>query len=162
MHPQMITVNIIICCGYILDIQNAPVGTAPTASLFSAPHLASMDWAKTSARRNEKHLGSGFGTAFIRYLTVILVCITYNSRWGSLIMDLNQCILHCCSRVISFVEAIRLGYLINISLSMDTIIDASHRIWFMKSSHGLSNQVLNFGDLHVSKTRGPRSTRTQS
>ena len=34
----------------------SPVGTAPTTSSFSTWHLASMDWVKTTARRDEKHL----------------------------------------------------------------------------------------------------------
>ena len=36
-----------------------PVGAAPTISSFSTLHLASMDYAKTTARRNEKHLKLG-------------------------------------------------------------------------------------------------------
>ena len=32
-----------------------PVGAAPTTYSFSSLHLASMDWAKTTARRDEKH-----------------------------------------------------------------------------------------------------------
>ena len=34
----------------------SPVGAAPTTSSFSTSHLASLDWAKTTARREEKHL----------------------------------------------------------------------------------------------------------
>ena len=37
----------------------APVGAAPTTSSFSTWHLASIDWAKTTARRNEKQLSFG-------------------------------------------------------------------------------------------------------
>ena len=33
-----------------------PVGAAPTTSSFSTEHLTSMDWAKTTARRDEKYL----------------------------------------------------------------------------------------------------------
>ena len=33
-----------------------PVGAAPTTSSFSTKHLVSMDWAETTARRNENHL----------------------------------------------------------------------------------------------------------
>ena len=33
-----------------------PVSAAPTTPSFSTQHRASMDWAKTSARRDEKHL----------------------------------------------------------------------------------------------------------
>ena len=34
----------------------SPIGTAPTTSSFSTEHLASMDWAKTTARRDENPL----------------------------------------------------------------------------------------------------------
>ena len=37
----------------------SPVGAAPTTSSSSTYHLASMDWAKTNARRDEKHLSFG-------------------------------------------------------------------------------------------------------
>ena len=39
----------------------SPVGAAPTTSSFSTWHLASMDWAKRTARRDEKHLCFGIG-----------------------------------------------------------------------------------------------------
>ena len=35
----------------------SPVGAAPSASSFSTKHLASMDWAKGTARRDEKSVG---------------------------------------------------------------------------------------------------------
>ena len=34
----------------------SPVGAAPATSSFSTEHLASMDWAKTALRRDEKRL----------------------------------------------------------------------------------------------------------
>ena len=37
----------------------SPVGAAPTASSFSTEHLASMDWAKTTARGYKKDLSFG-------------------------------------------------------------------------------------------------------
>ena len=37
----------------------SPVGAAPTTSSFSTKHLASMDWAKTNVRQDEKHLSFG-------------------------------------------------------------------------------------------------------
>ena len=37
----------------------SPVGAAPTTSSFSIQHLASMDWAKTTARGYKKHLSLG-------------------------------------------------------------------------------------------------------
>ena len=39
----------------------SPVGAAPTTSSFSTWRLASMDWAKTTARRDENHLCFGIG-----------------------------------------------------------------------------------------------------
>ena len=39
----------------------SPVGAAPATSSFTTSHLASMDWAKTTARRDEKHLCLGIG-----------------------------------------------------------------------------------------------------
>ena len=49
----------------------SPVGAAPTASLFLTEHLASVVWAKTIARQDEKHLGLGFGVPYIWGLTVV-------------------------------------------------------------------------------------------
>ena len=37
----------------------SPVGAAPTTSSFSTQHLASIDWAKTTARRDKKQLSFG-------------------------------------------------------------------------------------------------------
>ena len=37
-------------------VEASPVGAVPTTSSFSTQHLASMDWAKTTARRDEKQL----------------------------------------------------------------------------------------------------------
>ena len=37
----------------------SPVGAAPTTSSFSTKHLTSMDWSKTTARRDEHHLSFG-------------------------------------------------------------------------------------------------------
>ena len=48
----------------------APVGAAPTTSSFSTWYMASIDWAKTTARRDEKHLSFfRFGAAYIKDLT---------------------------------------------------------------------------------------------
>ena len=41
----------------------SPVSAAPTTSSFSTYWLASMDWAKTTARRDEKHLSLGIWRA---------------------------------------------------------------------------------------------------
>ena len=37
----------------------SPIGAAPNTSSFSIEHLASMDWAKTTARGYKKHLSFG-------------------------------------------------------------------------------------------------------
>ena len=37
----------------------SPVGAAPTTSSFSTQHLALMNWAKATARGDEKHLSFG-------------------------------------------------------------------------------------------------------
>ena len=37
----------------------SPVGALPAASTFSTYHVASVDWAKTTARRDEKQLSFG-------------------------------------------------------------------------------------------------------
>ena len=45
---------------YHSDVVGAsPVGVAPTTSSFSTQYLASMDWAKATVRRDEKHLSIG-------------------------------------------------------------------------------------------------------
>ena len=41
----------------------SPVGAAPTTSSFSTQYLISMDWTKTTARRDNKHLNFGFWCA---------------------------------------------------------------------------------------------------
>ena len=48
----------------------SPVGAAPTTYSFSTWHLASVGWAKTTARRDEKHLCFGIWSTCIRDLTV--------------------------------------------------------------------------------------------
>ena len=47
-----------------------PVSTAPTTSSFSTWHLDMLDWAKTTVRRDEKHLSLGIWCAYIRDFTV--------------------------------------------------------------------------------------------
>ena len=37
----------------------SPAGAAPTTSSFPTKHLASMDWAKPTSKRNKKHLSFG-------------------------------------------------------------------------------------------------------
>ena len=49
----------------------SPVGAAPTTSSFQTEQLVSMEWAKTTARRDEKHLSFGVWCPYIRGLTVV-------------------------------------------------------------------------------------------
>ena len=52
------------------DVAGAsPGGATQTISSFPAKHLASMDWAKTTARRDEKQISLVFGATYIRGLT---------------------------------------------------------------------------------------------
>ena len=53
----------------------SPPGGAPTTFPFSNYHLAPPDWAKTTARRDEKHLSLWFGASYITELTVNTVCL---------------------------------------------------------------------------------------
>ena len=46
--------NKIVDHSHVVEASGA--GAAPTTSSFSTWHLASMDWAKTTAKRDEKHL----------------------------------------------------------------------------------------------------------
>ena len=50
-------------CNKIVDhsdvVGASPVSTAPITSSFSTKHLASMDWTKTTARRDEKRFSCG-------------------------------------------------------------------------------------------------------
>ena len=50
----------------------SPVGAAPTTSSFSTKQLASLDWAKTAARQDEKQLSLGIGAPYIRDFTVCI------------------------------------------------------------------------------------------
>ena len=55
------------------DVVGASIaGAAPTTSSFLTKHLASMDWAETTARQDEKHLVLRFGMPYSRGL---MVCV---------------------------------------------------------------------------------------
>ena len=57
----------------------SPVGATPTAPSFSTQHLSLMDWAKTTVRRDENHLGLCFGAAYFRDFTVVCIaCSQYH------------------------------------------------------------------------------------
>ena len=52
----------LVCNSFVDDtdvVGASPVGTAPTTSSFSTGHQVLMDWARTTARRYEKHLKVG-------------------------------------------------------------------------------------------------------
>ena len=48
----------------------SPIGAAPTTSSFWTEHLASIDWAKTIAWWDKKHLSFKFGATYTRGFTV--------------------------------------------------------------------------------------------
>ena len=56
----------------------SPVGAAPTTSSFSTLHLAFMDWTRTTARRDYKHLSCGIWCAVIH---VHCCPVTRCRRW---------------------------------------------------------------------------------
>ena len=45
-------------------VEASSVGATPTVSSFSTQHMVSMDWAYTTARRDETHLSLGIWCAF--------------------------------------------------------------------------------------------------
>ena len=47
-------------------VRASPVGAAITTSSFSTKHLASMDWAETTASRDEKHLRFGIWCVLLK------------------------------------------------------------------------------------------------
>ena len=57
---QTSNISCTLVCSKIVDhsdvVGASPVGAAPTTSSFSIKHMASMDWAKTTTRRDGKHL----------------------------------------------------------------------------------------------------------
>ena len=52
-------------------IGTSPVGAAPSISSFSTQHLNSVDWGKTTVRRDEKKSSFGLVWPYIRYLMVV-------------------------------------------------------------------------------------------
>ena len=60
-----------------VEVGASPVGAAPTTSSFSTQHLASLDLAKTAARRQEKHLRF----RVIQYLAMIPLQIYVQMPW---------------------------------------------------------------------------------
>ena len=46
------------------SVEASPVGATPTTCSFSTQHLSSMDWTKTTARRDEEHFSFGIWCNF--------------------------------------------------------------------------------------------------
>ena len=61
--------NQIVCHSDVVGA--SPVGAAPTTSSFSTWHLASKYCAKTTGRRDDKHLIFGSGASYIRDFTAL-------------------------------------------------------------------------------------------
>ena len=60
----------------------SPVGAAPATFSFSTRHLASMDWAETTARRDEKHLSVGiWGVLYLRFDYMECILLTNEIIW---------------------------------------------------------------------------------
>ena len=58
----------------------SPVGAAPTTSSFSIKHMTSLDCAKTTTRRNERHLIFGICVFYIRGLkATVSIVANYDS-----------------------------------------------------------------------------------
>ena len=59
-YHKISNIRCILVCYEIVDhsdgVGASPVGAAPTTSSLLTEHLASVDWAKATARRDEKHL----------------------------------------------------------------------------------------------------------
>ena len=81
----------------------SPFDAAPTTSSFSTWYTASTFCAKKTARRDEKHLVSGFGAYYIRDFTVVymwntmcgtIVRISVNCNAGDLTHSSVQKVLH--------------------------------------------------------------------
>ena len=69
------------------DIVGAsPVGTAQTASSFSIEHVASMDWTKTTARRDKKHLSLGIWCIlYWRFDSTYIAHLSWQLSWSFVI-----------------------------------------------------------------------------
>ena len=74
-----------------------------------------MDWAKTAARRDEKHLVSGFGATYIRYLKV------YSFRVIVVPDELDNCWNHHSSGKAKLFHFFILAWLYGLALNSKTI-----------------------------------------
>ena len=87
------------------DVNGAsPVSAAPTTSSFSTEHLASMDWAKTTARRDENHLMFG------------IWCGLYWILYGMFMFNGRYCSPLTSSQVIRSRQTIPTSHSLNLSI----------------------------------------------
>ena len=125
MHRQTSTISRTFIGNKIVyhsDVIGAsPIGAAPPTYSFSTEHLASMDWAKTTTRRDEKHLRFGFGSAYIRCFTV---CIMPYFLWDIVIQPIGQP-MRVTWCFVGYIDT----YLCNISS------DVSLRLYLITSQH---------------------------
>ena len=65
-YPQTSDISLTFVGYTIVDHSNvvgaSPVRVAPTTSWFSTKHLASMVWAKTTVRREDRHMSFGISS----------------------------------------------------------------------------------------------------
>ena len=79
-------------------VSASPVGAAPTTSSFLTYHLASMDWAKTTARWDEKHLSFGIWYDFYeRFDGMLFWAIIYVTYRHPIPTYIDTCICICCA-----------------------------------------------------------------
>ena len=76
-----------------------PVSDAPTTSSFLTSHLASMDWAKTTARQDEKHLSFGFCATYIRGLPIISSLLPVSSPHACCLSNIELPTQACLTNV---------------------------------------------------------------
>ena len=76
-YLQICNINCTIVGNKIADHSDvvwvSPVAAAPTISSFPTKYLVSLDWAQTTAGRDEKHSTLGFGAAYVRGLTLDVI-----------------------------------------------------------------------------------------
>ena len=89
----------------------SPVGAAPTTSSFSTEHLASMDWAKVTTRRYQKHLSFGIWCDLYQRFTVVRIIITdsIGCNWYTLIRYTDLRKMHFSTIVISALTKLTMG-----------------------------------------------------
>ena len=94
-YPQVSNIRHTLVGNEIADhpdiVEAWPVGAGPTTSSFLTWHLASMDWAKTTPRRDEKHLSFWVLVRLILEDWQYLYCHILSN----VILSLTPLITHC-------------------------------------------------------------------